>query len=281
MKIKEIIQKLEAFHPPLEETMTCDLVKIGDASRECTGIVVTCFASTDVIRKAVEENANLIICHEPLFYSHEDTTEWLEGNPVYEEKKKLLEDNQIVVYRDHDHIHGGHSGQNTDGIFYGIMKELGWEDYCIGDKKKPLLYEIPQTTVPELARFLMEKLNLTGIRVVGSYDTVVRKVFFCEHVQGARPFGNRTEIPDNEAIKTVCKEQVDVLIPFEIIDWTLSAYIRDSCMENMPKTILEMGHFNVEELGMRHMLQYLPRVIGTDTPVKYIQSGDSFSYITK
>ncbi|MCD8015964.1 MAG: Nif3-like dinuclear metal center hexameric protein [Lachnospiraceae bacterium] len=281
MKIAEIIQKLEEFHPPLERPETCDVVKIGDAEAECTGIIMTCFASTEVIRKAIEEKANLIICHEPLFYSHEDTTDWLNGDPVYEEKKRLLEDNQIVVYRDHDHIHGGHGGQNTDGIFYGIMNELGWKDYVVGDKKKPLLYEIPQTTVPELAEFLMEKLNISGIRVVGSRDTVVRRVFFCEHVQGARPFGNKKEIPDNETIKKVRMQQADVLIPFEIIDWTLSAYIRDSCAENMPKTILEMGHFNVEELGMRYMIQYLPRVIGSDVPMKYVQSGDSFSYITK
>ncbi|MCD7832800.1 MAG: Nif3-like dinuclear metal center hexameric protein [Lachnospiraceae bacterium] len=281
MKIKEIIQKLEAFHPALEHPFTCDVVKIGDADAECSGIILTCFASMEVIRQAIQEKANLIICHEPLFYSHEDTTDWLAGDPVYEEKRKLLEENGIVVYRDHDHIHGGHGGQNIDGIFYGIMNELGWKEYVVGDTKKPLLYEIPQTTVPELADFLMEKLNISGIRVVGSRDTQVRRVFFCEHVQGARPFGNRTEIPDNETMKRVRREQVDVLIPFEIIDWTLSAYVRDSCAAGMPKTILEMGHFNVEELGMRYMLQYLPQVIGDSVPMKYVQSGDSFSYITK
>jgi len=282
VKIKEIIQKLEAFHPPLGNPHTCDVVKIGNADEECSGIILTCFASMEVIQKAVQEKANLIICHEPLFYSHEDTTDWLEGDPVYEEKKKLLEENGIVVYRDHDHIHGGHSGENIDGIFYGIMNELGWKEYVVGDTKKPLLYEIPQTTVPELADFLMKKLNISGIRVVGSHDTAVRRVLFCEHVQGTKkPFGDQTEVPDGGVMKRVRQEQVDVLIPFEIIDWTLSAYVRDSCAAGIPKTILEMGHFNVEELGMRYMLRYLPRVIGCEVPMKYVQSGDSFSYITK
>ncbi len=281
MKIQEIIQKLEAFHPEVTDPHTCDVVKIGDPSQECSGIVVTCFCSTEVVRQAAACGANFIICHEPLFYNHDDYTDWLSGDPVYEEKRKLLEEHQIVVYRDHDHIHGGHSGEMQDGIFVGIMRELGWEDYVVGDKKKPLLYEIPETNIPDLSKFLMENLNLTGIRVVGSYDTVVHRVLFCEHVQGQRPFHEGMPTPDNALITKVREEKADVMIPFEIVDWTLSAYVRDSCAEGMPKTILEMGHFNTEEIGMRYMLKYLPRVLGQDIPTKFVQSGDSFSYITR
>jgi len=63
MKISEIIQKLVAFHPPIDESHTTDVVKWGDPNKECTGIVVTCFASSDVIREAARLGANLIIAH--------------------------------------------------------------------------------------------------------------------------------------------------------------------------------------------------------------------------
>ncbi len=283
MKIQEIIEKLENFHPQVGPR-TCDCVKIGDPSQECTGIVITTFASMEVIRKTIDAGANFIICHEPVFYNHEDKVDWLEKDPVYDEKRGLLIDNNIVIYRDHDHIHGGH-GDATDGIFYGIMNELGWKDYLIGDIKKPLLYEIPETSLSDLAAFLMDKLNITGMRVVGSQDFNVRRVFMCEHVNASAPRAwggnNPTMDPDSEKILYVRDNNVDVCISFEIVDWTLSTYVRDSCSNGRPRAILEMGHFNTEELGMRYMLKYLPRVIGEDIPTQYIQSGDSFSYIVR
>lgn len=107
MKISEVINRINAFHPPIDESHTCDTVKCGDPDRKCTGVVVTVYASVDVIRKAAELGANVIVCHEPLFFSHDDTVDWLAGNSVYEEKAGLLSKHGIVVWRDHDHIHGG------------------------------------------------------------------------------------------------------------------------------------------------------------------------------
>ncbi len=280
MTIQEVIDKLVAFHPPLEDEQTCDCVKAGNPQDECKKIVITTFASYDVLKAAVETGANFVICHEPVYYNHDEETDFLEDDPVYLAKKKLIEDNHLVIYRDHDHIHAGLEGKNYDGIFYGIMNELGWKDYVVGNKKKPLLYEIPEMSVDEMCNYLMDKLNLTGIRIVGSYDTKIRKVFMAEHVQGQQPWGN----PDNAKIKKVREMDIDAIIPFEIIDWTLSAYVRDSCAIGIPKTIFELGHFNTEELGMKFMLQYIDRVdaaLGNEIPVEYIQSGDSFSYVQR
>lgn len=278
MKISDVIKKISNYHPPIDETHTTDVVKFGDPEQECTGIVTTVFASVDVIRKAAELGANLIICHEPLFFSDADDTEWLRGNSVYEEKAALLERLQIVVWRDHDRIHGG-SPQRIrdymDMVFYGIMQELGWEQYCIGFDKKPLLYEIPRTTVRELAQELTAKLGLTGARIVGDIDAEVTKVFFCEHITGAK-WGGRQ--PDCEAIREIEEGNYEVMIPFEIIDWTLSEYVRDAAQLGKKKAIIEMGHFNVEEIAMKHMEKWLPGVLGGQVNVQFVQSGDSFQY---
>ena len=68
MKISEIIDKLEAYHGPLEpERRTCDIVQYGDPDQVCTGIVLSCCPTAEVIRKAAELGCNLIIGHEPLF----------------------------------------------------------------------------------------------------------------------------------------------------------------------------------------------------------------------
>lgn len=279
MKISEVISKISKFHPQVDENRTCDTVKCGDPEQECTGIVTTVYASVEVIRQAAAHNANLIICHEPLFYSDADRVDWLKGNTVYEEKAALLAKHNIVVWRDHDRIHGGSPDrirEHLDMVFYGIMQELGWEQYCIGFDKKPMLYEIPETTGRKLTAELLEKLNLNGARIVGNPDAKVRKVFFCEHVIAAN-FGGHPQ--DHSVIQEIEKENYDALIPFEIVDWSLSEYIRDAAQLGRDKVIIEMGHFNVEEIAMKYMQKWLPELLDESIPVYFVQSGDSFNYI--
>ena len=277
MKIKEILEKLIAIHAPLDRPEhTCDTVKCGDVEQECTGIGVTCYVSMDVIRQVKERGINLLITHECTFYNHEDDTETLANDPVYLEKAAALADAGIMVWRYHDHAHGpGGPGAEvhtqTDYIYYGIARELGWEGYVQGEETKPLWFQIPKTTVPALARELMEKLNLTGVRIVGDETAEVSTVFLCEHV-----FGHER---DGDIIAKAAA--ADVIIPLEIVDWSLAAYIRDAAQQGRGKAILEMGHFNFEELGMKHMIHWLPDVIGTEVPVEYIQSGDAFRYLLR
>jgi putative NIF3 family GTP cyclohydrolase 1 type 2 len=280
MKIIDVIEKIKQCHVPIDEAHTCDTVKFGDTEQECTGIVTTVCATVQVIRQAAAVGANLIICHEPLFYSNEDSQEWLTGNSVYEQKVKLLTQSGIVVWRDHDRLHGGspkRQRQHMDLVFYGIMQELGWQDYLIGFPQKPLLYEIPETTTDALAAQLVAKLNLTGARIVGNRDAKIRRVFFCEHVNGSS-WGGRQ--PDCEAIREIETGCYDAMIPFEIIDWTLSAYVRDAAQLGQNKVLIEMGHFNVEELAMKYLAKWLKETVGLHEPIHFIQAGDSFSYYT-
>ena len=157
MKISEVIQKMKDYHRgtvngvAIDESTTRDKILFGNPDQECTGIVTTCYASVEVIRKARQLNANLIISHEALFWNHGDHTDWLEEteNKTYLEKKKLLEEGNLVVWRDHDYIHSGIPvhGEYVDGIFYGVMKTLGWEKALVGSHERPLLFEIEPMTV--------------------------------------------------------------------------------------------------------------------------------------
>lgn len=277
MKIKEILDRLEAFHPPLDHPEdTCDTVKCGDITAPCTGVGVTCYVTMDVIRRAKEKGINLLITHEPTFYNHEDRTGHLADDPVYREKAAALADAGIVIWRDHDHIHGpggpeAETHPYIDYIFYGIARELGWEGYVEGEQTKPIWFRIPETTVSGLARELMEKLDLNGIRTVGDLDAPVSTVFLCGHVTGQEW--------DNALLAQAAR--ADVMIPLEIVDWTLTEYVRDAAQQGRGKAILEMGHFNVEELGMKYMTRWLPDVLGPGVPVEYLPSGDSFRYLLR
>ena len=86
MTIQDVIDKILAYHPAIDNPQTCDGVKCGDPSQPVTAVAVSCAPTYEVVKKAAALGCNLLVCHEPTFYSHADTTGWLEGDPVYQEK---------------------------------------------------------------------------------------------------------------------------------------------------------------------------------------------------
>ena len=86
MKISEAIKKIKASHKgdlmgtPIDPAATRDKILYGDPDQELKGIVTTCYASVEVIRQAAAKGANLIVCHEALFWNHGDHTDWLKDN---------------------------------------------------------------------------------------------------------------------------------------------------------------------------------------------------------
>ena len=93
MRIDEIIKickENSKGYGEIDDEKSRDQILFGDTDKECTGIVTTIYASADVIAKAAEMNANLIIAHESLFWNHGDHTDWLENNRSFQMKKRLF-----------------------------------------------------------------------------------------------------------------------------------------------------------------------------------------------
>lgn len=183
MTIRELIDVIEARHPRFQAgNPTCDGVITGDAARECTGVAVTCSPSVPVIREAARRGYNLLLCHEPTFYDGMDETDWLAGDPVYEEKAALLRETGITVYRNHDHLHS----DVPDGIFSGVTKALGWEEYLVENPDLPAGYfALPPTTVGEIARRYCRAAHIDGLRMVGDPDMTVERAAFLFHFSGS------------------------------------------------------------------------------------------------
>lgn len=293
MKIQEVIDRIKKYSrgvsedgTPINDETTRDQVLFGTTDKECTGIVTTCFASVEVIQHAKELGANLIISHEALFWNHGDHTDWLEEeqNKVYLRKKALLLEAGITVWRDHDYIHSGLSngkGGWYDGIFKGFLYETGLlENYvpkigsCVQYRGMPLELRFENgITVRDLAKKIIDGAGLNGIRTIGNPDTVVHKVAIPMHQIG---------FADKQTISAINKNDIDCLITMELIDYTTNEYMRDGMMLGDSKAILAVGHFNVEEPGMKYMLQWLPEALGTSKiPMTYVQSGDMNTFILK
>lgn len=271
MTIRQILDKLEAYHSPLDpQRRTCDGVIVGGTDKECTGVAVTCCSTAEAIRKAAQQGCNLLITHEPTFYHGYDETEWLSGNPVYEEKKRLIEQTGMTIYRNHDRLHS----DTPDGIFRGVVKMLGWEKGGSLDSFMPgACFDVGRTTVGGIARHMIDVLHVDGLRMIGDPDMEVSRVGFIFHFNGS-PM-------DEELIQFIEKNDMQVIIPGEIVDWTIGEYVQDAVSLGQKRALLNVGHFNWEEPGMAYMAQWLPDVIGHEVPVRFIQSGNQYRWIGK
>ena len=197
-------------------------------------------------------------------------------------KEKLLRENKIVVWRDHDYIHSGipYKGEYIDGIFLGMAHKMGWEEKivptdigCLDNTINPgTAYKFNSAVrAKDLSDELIHRLNFNGIKIIGNYDADIKKTAVLFHV-----FGDA-----NEAIMNVDKSDVDCLLTMELVDFTMMECFRDSAMLNRNLVALNMSHFNLEEPVMEYLLTYLDEAIGEHVEAHFVQSGDNYKYITR
>ena len=118
-------------------TQTVDRIVAGSADVRVKGIATTMMATLEVIERAVAAGKNMIVTHEPTFYSHQDTTNELEKDPTYEFKQRFLAEHQVAVFRFHDHWHR----MKPDGINMGMTRELGWEKNATAEDSHEFVFE--------------------------------------------------------------------------------------------------------------------------------------------
>ena len=285
MKNRDVVEKILAYHPVLPGYQGCDEWKCGDPEAECTGIVTALVPTMDIIRKTAELGANLLIVHEPIFYTSADKGGWYEDfpNAVYDEKRALLDRGGIAVWRDHDHMHA----HQPDGIFTGVLKHLGWlgrerADYSSGGFGH-FIVDLPrEMTVEELCRHIKSAIGLNGVRYIGNPRDKVRTAAMVGHLY-PMDFGiKHTDGTPAEYSVQIIKDlegQVDVILPGEVIEWTVLSYIRDAVQQGRAKAMIHIGHLNWEELGMKYAQEWISKLVGPQLPVTYVPSGDMYQYI--
>ncbi len=271
--ISGVIRKTGAV--PIPEEKTCDRLIAGSLDTQVKKIAVTFMATVDVIRQAAREGVNLIITHEPTWFTGEDSPEWLADDPVYVQKKALLDKYQIAVWRFHDHMHMG----TEDGIYRGFEEEFGWRNYRIpmpaSDDfldKFGAAYEIPAISLAKLCQFFKEKSQMQVVQIVGNPEMQVKRVGV---LVGGGSLGLGIE---NLPMRYMQKHRLDLAICGDITEWTLTAYIRDASQLGLNKAMLVLGHERSEEPGMKHMPAWMSSITG-EIEVKFIDAGEPFLYL--
>ena len=285
MKIIDIIHAIENYHPAMPADYDgCDGVKSGEPQVECTGIVCALVPTYEIIKKTAELGCNLLYTHEVSYYMTPDYPTWRGDfeNKVYEEKRRFLEEHGIVVYRDHDRTHA----HEPDGIFYGVMKYLGWEEYWVKDDTSlPLSFrfDIPETTVGDLNQLLIDKIGLNGLRFIGKREDRISRVAIVGHLY-PEAFGETKEENgyyydySTEIMRRFESGEIQAIIPGEVIEWNVLSYIRDAVQMGKPMACFNVGHFNFEELGARYAADWVGEITGHSVPIQYVPTGDIWQF---
>jgi putative NIF3 family GTP cyclohydrolase 1 type 2 len=262
MKIQTVIDTILSAIPGAPPPETVDLFKCGDPSREVTGIVTTFLASVAVVQQAVGLKANLIISHEPVFYNHLDRVDWLQDDPVYTAKRKLLDDHDIVVWRFHDcwHMH------QPDGITTGVLKDLGWAQRADADHNEILTFDgLP---LGDLVQTIKQRLDVPEPRVIGSLAHPCRRVGLLLGSSGGRSHIEAFRLAD-----------LDTLVVGETNEWDTTEYVRDAIALGLPKALVVIGHEKSEEAGMKYLVEWLRLRLPASIAIVHIPSGDPFQRI--
>ncbi len=122
MKAREIVELIQAnVGFPWRQGFR-DTFKVGDPELEVRGIATTVMATFDQIKRAHAAGCNLIITHEPTFWSDGDSTKDIQNDPVFLAKQTWCLDNGMVVWRFHDNWH---ARNNPDMERYATALKLG------------------------------------------------------------------------------------------------------------------------------------------------------------
>jgi putative NIF3 family GTP cyclohydrolase 1 type 2 len=249
----------ESTGKPLTETV--DTLKAGSRDIEVTGIITSMFATISVIEYAIEIGANFIIPHEPTFYNHLDETDWLEDDSTYQYKSKLLDQNEIAIWRNHDYIHR----HNPDGVYSGLLDKLMWKPYVVKESS-PRILKIPALSLAELITHVKARLGIDTVRYFGNNNHVCERVLLLPGAMGGE-----------NHIRLIKEHDPDVVLIGESTEWTTPEYVRDRTVSGNETSLIVLGHTDSEDPGSIYMkdwlLKNLPRV-----DVMHIHSGNPYKF---
>jgi putative NIF3 family GTP cyclohydrolase 1 type 2 len=235
---------------------TVDNLIAGTREQEVKGVAVVMMATLDMLRRAADRGLNLVITHEPTYFSHQDRIEPVQQDAVFLGKRGFIEQRGLSVFHFHDHWHG----RKPDGIATGMMRELGWEKFV--DTEQPKLFTFPETTLARLAQSIETRLNIRTMRVVGDPNLPVRRVL--------ASWGN---VSLNPGIPYLA--QADVLVVGETHEWELVEYVQDAIASGQKKALIILGHLVSEQAGMKYCAEWL-RGFVPEVPVEFLAADEPF-----
>lgn len=247
----EVVERIKKnIGVPWNDSTYRDTYKIGGPDSPVMGICSSFESNLSVLEKALKAGLNMFITHEPTFWTDGDVIERVQGDPLYKFKLDWAKRNNMVVWRLHDHIHS----RKPDGISMGWNEALGWTPYQVNGNLH--LWDLPPTTLGELAKLLAKTLDTHSIRVIGNPNLRVVRV---------------TKGRD----LSLMAEPVDCIIASDSREYDTYEYVRDAVFAGTKKGAIYISHEASEDVGMDWFAKWLKPLV-PEVPVRYIPTTDDF-----
>jgi putative NIF3 family GTP cyclohydrolase 1 type 2 len=253
---------------------TVDRIIIGNPDTKVKKIG-TCWMSTwEACKKAVESGVNVLITHEPTFYTHRDLDEvpgFLERSSEYtrqqyleqiEKKKNWIDENRLVIIRNHDTL----DALQEKGIPFAFGEFLGFsKNDIIASRTYYNVYKFNTLPAASFARMLAGKLKQLGQPGVAFYGDPQRMVSSVGLGTGwiCDPMDYADLKPD----------------VFVAIDDVIRTHIQTVYAEDTGHPLIVINHGVSEEMGIRS----LNRIIKERYPeieVKHFSQGCTYDWIS-
>ena len=118
-KVRDVVNVIEKLAPVcLAEKWDNVGLLAGREDKEINKILLALDPTSEVVDEAAAWGADLLITHEPTFYSHRDV---MEDTDLIAKKLKLVEESGVVLYRYHDSMHA----KGIDEISEGFLHRMG------------------------------------------------------------------------------------------------------------------------------------------------------------
>lgn len=265
-EVVERIKKNLGVPWPENDPTFRDTFKIGGPESLVNGIATSFGGNLRVLQLAQKAGLNMVIVHEPTFWSDADVrtpgtrggaTECdaaCQADPFFKFKLDYATRNNLVVWRIHDHWHA----HKPDGIKLGWNKAMGWVPYQVdGDLGR---WNIPPTTLGKLANYVAKTLDTRSVRVLGDPNLPVSKV----------AYGSHGLAQNMEAIAGA-----DCTIVSEAREYDSFEYARDTVFSGAKKGVIFISHESGEDAGMEEFAQWLKPYV-PEVPVRLISTTDEF-----
>lgn len=216
-------------------------------------------ATVDVLRQALTWGAEMMIVHEPTYFNHWDEHS---DDPVEKEKRNLIEQSGLVIYRYHDHPHYA----CPDMIASGMLEQME----LTGTVTFPEPYNLIRAelhrpiTAVAFAAMLEQKLQIKHLRICGARELP------CTNISAK--FG-----APGGVLQELQRPETQIMLTGETTEWSIAEYARDAAALGFNKTLIIMGHVGSERYGMRYVANCLQEKLPM-LEVQYFQTPEVYTY---
>ena len=259
MTARELMEELFFLSEEADFSHTCDTCKAGDPDREVRRVAVAMLPTVVVIKKAHEWGADFLLVHEPMYFNHMDEHS---EDPIEVQKRTLVEQTGMTVWRYHDHPHT----TRPDIIDAGALRSLELAAACDIDADRTTRLQLHDPLTPAaLAALIEEKWGLRHIRICGSKETPCRNIT----LQLGAP-------SQKKVFAEFKRSECEIILAGELSEWSIGEYARDAAALGYKKAVLILGHEGSERAGMVYTAELI-KERHPEIKVQYFESGETYA----